>query len=62
MDLSLWTEEHAHIGPFTAILLAMGAKPYRCEYCRVNFVSFRLRHERFSFKRWARLRKPPENA
>ena len=62
MDLALWTQEHAHIGMFTRLMLALGAKPFRCEYCRVNFVSFRLRHERFSFKRWSKHGKPAERA
>jgi hypothetical protein len=62
MDLSLWDEKDAHIGWFRAALLKVGAKPYRCEYCRLNFVSFRQRHERFSFKRWAKNRKPASRA
>jgi hypothetical protein len=58
MDLSLWNEKGAHIGWFSAWRLKLGAKPFRCEYCRLNFVSFRGRHERFSFRRWERNRKP----
>jgi len=29
-------------------MLAIGAKPVRCEYCRNNFWSFRLVREKFS--------------
>jgi hypothetical protein len=32
--------------------MRLGARPYRCEYCRINFVSFRRRLEKFSFRRW----------
>jgi hypothetical protein len=62
MDLSLWSEKDAHISAFAATRLSLGAKPYRCEYCRLNFVSFRQRHERFNFKRWAKNRKPADSA
>ena len=62
MDLSLWSEKGAHIGWFSAWRLKLGAKPLRCEYCRLNFVSFRRRHERFSFKRWEKNRKPATRA
>lgn len=57
MDLALWSERGAHVGPLADLCLRLGAKPLRCEYCRINFVSFRRRHEKFSFKRWAKLRK-----
>jgi predicted Zn-ribbon and HTH transcriptional regulator len=57
MDLALWNPKDAHISMFMAIRLGLGAKPYRCEYCRVNFVSFRARHERFSYRRWAKMKK-----
>lgn len=60
MDLSLWNDKDCRISMFSAIRLGMGAKPYRCEYCRVNFLSFRPRYERHSFKRWAKLRKTSE--
>ena len=60
MDLSLWDEKDWHVGTFMSLQLRMGAKPYRCEYCRVNFVSFRLRHERFSFNRWQKMRQAAE--
>ena len=62
MDLALWTLKDAHIGIFTALWLNLGAKPFRCEYCRENFVSFRLRHERFSFQRWTRMRRSEERS
>jgi hypothetical protein len=29
------------------LLLFLGANPYRCEYCRHNFVTFRLRKARY---------------
>jgi hypothetical protein len=62
MDLSRWSQKDVHVGAFAAMRLSLRAKPYRCEYCRLNFVSFRRRHERFSFKRWANNRKPADPA
>lgn len=51
MDLSSWSEKDFHESLGTLLLLRMGAKPYRCEYCRVNFASFRSRKEKFSYRR-----------
>jgi len=51
MDLSTWSEKDFHGSLGTLLLLRMGAKPYRCEYCRVNFASFRWRKEKFSYRR-----------
>jgi hypothetical protein len=61
-DLALWSEHGAHLSLFAEVCLKMGAKPFRCEYCRINFVSFRQRHEKFSFQRWAKLRKATGDA
>ena len=60
MDLSLWAEKDCHVSTWMALRLALGGKPFRCEYCRINFISFRLRHERFSFKRWQKLKRNAE--
>jgi hypothetical protein len=62
MDLALWSERGAHVGMFADLCLRLGAKPFRCEYCRINFISFRRRQEKFSFKRWAKLRKAAGDA
>jgi hypothetical protein len=59
MDLATWSEEDYFATGRQIVMLRLGAKPYRCEYCRCNFVSFRPRRERFSFRRWAK-RKSPE--
>ena len=59
MDLATWSEEDYFATRRQIVMLRLGAKPYRCEYCRCNFVSFRPRRERFSFRRWAK-RKSPE--
>jgi hypothetical protein len=56
MDLGIWPESHYRLPTFRSILLQLGANPYRCEYCRYNFVSFRRRKERFSFHRWKKER------
>ncbi len=47
MDLARWSENDYHVPLVKKILLRIGAKPYRCAYCRVNFVSFRRRLHRF---------------
>ena len=52
MDLNTWTEKQFWPGAFTELMLKLGAHPWRCEYCRHNFVDFRPRMERFSFSRW----------
>jgi hypothetical protein len=54
MDLNKWTDKTYH-SPFWMNLKAqLGAKRWRCEYCRINFVAFRQRKEVFTFKRWER--------
>lgn len=46
-DLSSWDPSQYHVSFFKNLLLALGANPYRCEYCRHNFVTFRLRKARY---------------
>ncbi len=52
MDLNRWSDKHFQAPNYMLLALKLGANPYRCEYCRYNFVSFRSRKERFSFHRW----------
>jgi hypothetical protein len=53
MDLSAWTGKTYTDPPFrVAVKVVLGARKWRCEYCRLNFASFRKRKEVFSFKRW----------
>lgn len=47
MDLGRWSPDDYRTGPGTRLLLALGAHPYRCAYCRTNFVSFRHRKEHY---------------
>lgn len=55
MDLSRWSRDYYNPRTLTRVMLAFGAKPVRCEYCRNNFWSFRLIREKFSKeKRFAR--------
>jgi DNA-directed RNA polymerase subunit RPC12/RpoP len=55
MDLNQWTGKN-YIPPFWVGLWAsLGANRWRCEYCRINFSSFRKRKEIFTFKRWKNL-------
>ena len=63
MDLNTWSLEDHHATAWQLLLLRLGARPYRCEYCRLNFASFRPRLEKFSFSNWRkRKRKPAEEA
>ncbi len=47
LDLSRWSINDYYTSAWTRILLRLGGHPYRCEYCRTNFVSFRRRKERY---------------
>ena len=51
MELSTWSEQYYHPPASTVIKLRFGATPYRCEFCRCNFASFRACKERFSWRR-----------
>jgi hypothetical protein len=51
LELSTWSEQF-YIAPLsTRLFLRMGATPYRCEFCRCNFASFRRCKERFSWRK-----------
>ncbi len=53
MDLNGWTGKTYTNPPFwVAFKVGLGARKWRCEYCRLNFASFRPRKEVFTFKRW----------
>ena len=53
MDLNGWTGKTYVDPPFwVALKVSFGAHRWRCEYCRLNFASFRPRKEVFTFKRW----------
>jgi hypothetical protein len=55
MDLNGWTGKTYTNPPFwVAMKVRLGARKWRCEYCRLNFASFRNRKEVFTFKRWKR--------
>ncbi len=55
MDLNGWTGKTYTDPPLgVALKVALGARKFRCEYCRLNFASFRRRKEVFTFKRWKR--------
>jgi hypothetical protein len=53
MDLNGWTGK-SYTPPFLmmGLKILLGARRFRCEYCRLNFASFRRRKEAFTFKRW----------
>lgn len=48
MDLGRWSREFYSPSFITRVMLALGARAVRCEYCRNNFWSFRLIRESFS--------------
>jgi DNA-directed RNA polymerase subunit RPC12/RpoP len=50
-DLTSWSPNHYHVPFGRGVLLFLGARPYRCEYCRHNFVSFRRRRHRSASQR-----------
>ena len=52
MDLNRWTGKTYQPTGWTAVKVALGAFKWRCEYCRINFASFRKRRELFAFSRW----------
>jgi len=45
-DLTNWSPTHYHVSFGKGLLLLLGARPYRCDRCRCNFVSFRKRKRR----------------
>ena len=62
MDLNVWTEQQYWPSTFMKLLIKCGAHPWRCEYCRHNFVDFRPRLERLSFNRWRERNQPREGS
>jgi hypothetical protein len=59
MDLNSWKEKAFPDPPFrVAFKVAFGARRWRCEYCRLNFASFRRRKEVFNSKRWRKFVPP----
>jgi hypothetical protein len=55
MDLNIWTGKTYEPPWFMNLRIDMGARRFRCEYCRLNFASFKKRKEVFSFSRWKKL-------
>jgi len=55
MDLNGWTGKRYKPPFWMGRKIWLGAKRYRCEYCRLNFASFRKRKEAFTFKRWEKM-------
>ena len=49
-DLSTWDTSYYNPDFSTGLLLALGARPQRCEACRCNFASYRPRRRRYSRK------------
>jgi len=52
MDLNGWTGKTFTPTGWTWLKCTFGANKWRCEYCRLNFASFRKRKEVFTFSRW----------
>jgi transcription elongation factor Elf1 len=55
MDLSSWTGKTYAPRFLMGLKITFGAHRWRCEYCRVNFASFRPRKEIFTFSRWQKI-------
>ncbi len=55
LDLNSWSGKAYTPTGWTALKVNLGAKKWRCEYCRINFASFRKRKEVFTFKRWQKM-------
>lgn len=53
-QLSTWSEQYYNPTFGTRFKLRIGATPYRCEFCRCNFASFRACKERFSWRKYRR--------
>jgi hypothetical protein len=51
LELSTWSEQYYRPPAVTVMKLRLGATPYRCDFCRCNFASFRACKERFSWRR-----------
>jgi hypothetical protein len=47
MDLSAWDAKYYRVGWWTSFRVWLGAHRWRCEPCRVNFVSWRMRREKY---------------
>jgi DNA-directed RNA polymerase subunit RPC12/RpoP len=52
MDLNVWRGKTFDPPFWMGMKIRFGARRWRCEYCRINFASFRRRKEVFSFTRW----------
>jgi hypothetical protein len=52
MDLNGWTGKTFTATGWLSVKVWFGAHKWRCEYCRLNFASFRRRKEIFTFSRW----------
>jgi hypothetical protein len=59
MDLNRWTGKTFDPPFWTGLKVTFGANRWRCEYCRLNFASFRPRKEVFTFSRWANMNAAP---
>lgn len=54
MDLNSWSPAVHTPRAWVDFKVKLGAKRLRCEYCRLNFASFRSVKEPFSFDRWTK--------
>src|SRR6201999_3796930 len=54
-DLNAWSGKTYEPPFWMAVKISFGGKRWRCEYCRLNFVSLRNRKEVFTFSRWKKM-------
>src|SRR6478672_727979 len=61
-ELSTWSEQYYNPAFSTILKLRLGATPYRCEFCRCNFASWRACKERFSWRKYRAPKTPVTSA
>jgi len=57
-DLNAWSGKTYEPPFWMGVKVSFGAHKWRCEYCRLNFASFRPRKEVFTFSRWKKMSLP----
>ena len=57
-DLNAWSGKTYEPPFWMGVKISFGGHRWRCEYCRLNFVSLRDRKEVFTFSRWKKMSLP----
>jgi hypothetical protein len=59
-ELTRWNEEYRRPPVYNRLKLLLGAHRYRCEFCRVNFASFRRARKIYTWKQYQQMRRTSE--